>query len=289
MARIDAPSPRCRPSYGTDLHAQHRQDRRADPRGRGQGRPGRSCRPSCSRGPISAWRRRSAGSPTRIPGASTRASTALAPLAAELGVVIPVSIFEKRGPALLQQPGDDRRRRRAAWASTARATSPTAPATRRSTTSGPATPASGSGTRGSARIGVGICWDQWFPEAARAMTLMGAEVLLYPTAIGSEPHDSDARHRRALAPRDAGPRGLQRDAGGRRQPHRLEPWDGYPNGGQDFYGSSFIADHRGDLVADFGREDEGVLTRQLRPGLPRPGTARPGASSATAARTSTAR
>ena len=39
------------------------------------------------------------------------------------------------------------------------------------------------------RLGVGICWDQWFPEAARAMTLMGAEVLLYPTAIGSEPHD----------------------------------------------------------------------------------------------------
>ena len=40
------------------------------------------------------------------------------------------------------------------------------------------------------KIGTGICWDQWFPEAARAMTAMGAEVLLYPTAIGSEPHDS---------------------------------------------------------------------------------------------------
>src|ERR1700683_2334463 len=41
------------------------------------------------------------------------------------------------------------------------------------------------------RLGVGICWDQWFPEAARAMALMGAEVLLYPTAIGSEPSEPD--------------------------------------------------------------------------------------------------
>ena len=46
------------------------------------------------------------------------------------------------------------------------------------------------------RLGVGICWDQWYPEAARAMALMGAEVLLYPTAIGSEPHDPTPRHRR---------------------------------------------------------------------------------------------
>jgi predicted amidohydrolase len=52
------------------------------------------------------------------------------------------------------------------------------------------------------RIGVGICWDQWYPECARAMVLMGADVLLYPTAIGSEPHDSSldtaARWRRAM-------------------------------------------------------------------------------------------
>ena len=71
------------------------------------------------------------------------------------------------------------------------------------------------------RLGVGICWDQWYPEAARAMTLMGAEVLLYPTAIGSEPHDPTPGHRRALAARHAGPRGLQRHPGGGRQPHRL--------------------------------------------------------------------
>ena len=57
------------------------------------------------------------------------------------------------------------------------------------------------------RIGVGICWDQWFPETARAMSLMGADVLLYPTAIGSEPQDPNAKLSRSLAPDHAGTRG----------------------------------------------------------------------------------
>ena len=60
---------------------------------------------------------------------------------------------------------------------------------RRSTTSIPATAAFASGTTRHARIGVGICWDQWFPECARSMALQGAEILLYPTAIGSEPEN----------------------------------------------------------------------------------------------------
>ena len=46
-----------------------------------------------------------------------------------------------------------------------------------------------------ARIGVGICWDQWFPECARSMALLGAEILFYPTAIGSEPHDASITSR----------------------------------------------------------------------------------------------
>ena len=54
----------------------------------------------------------------------------------------------------------------------------------------PGTPASGLADAAFGTLGVGICWDQWFPEAARCMALMGAEVLLYPTAIGSEPHDA---------------------------------------------------------------------------------------------------
>lgn len=110
------------------------------------------------------------------------------------------------------------------------------------------------------RVGVGICWDQWYPECARAMALMGAEVLLYPTAIGSEPHDPSLDT--ALPWR----RAMQGHAvsnvipvvGANRT--GFEPWDGYPGGGQGFYGSSFIADHRGDLVSEFGRDDEGVLT-----------------------------
>ncbi len=69
-------------------------------------------------------------------------------------------------------------------------------------------------------IGVGICWDQWYPEAARAMVLEGAELLFYPTAIGSEPQRSEPRYPPAMAARDAGSRGgeCRADRGG--EPHR---------------------------------------------------------------------
>ena len=105
---------------------------------------------------------------------------------------------------------------------------------------------------------------QWYPEAARAMTLMGADVLLYPTAIGSEPHDA------SLDTRDPWRRVMQGHAVANVIPvvaaNRIgtEPGaNGGPealSGGQSFYGSSFIADHRGDLIAAFDREDRGVLT-----------------------------
>ena len=113
------------------------------------------------------------------------------------------------------------------------------------------------------RIGVGICWDQWYPEAARAMALMGAEAILYPTAIGSEPHDptldTAAPWRRAMQGHAVS--NVIPVVGANRT--GFEPWDGYPNGGQAFYGSSFIADHRGDLVAALGREDEGVAQAEF--------------------------
>lgn len=111
-----------------------------------------------------------------------------------------------------------------------------------------------------AKIGVGICWDQWYPEAARAMALMGAEALFYPTAIGSEPHDPSLDT--ALPWR----RAMQGHAVSNVIPvigaNRIgfEPWEGYPNGGQTFYGSSFVADHRGDLVSELGRSDEGLVS-----------------------------
>lgn len=106
-------------------------------------------------------------------------------------------------------------------------------------------------------IGVGICWDQWFPEAARAMALQGAEVLLYPTAIGSEPPnpawDSSAHWQRVM----------QGHAGANLMPVVAANRFGVERGVTTeitFYGSSFIADNTGAKVAEAGREGEAVLT-----------------------------
>ena len=115
-------------------------------------------------------------------------------------------------------------------------------------------------------IGVGICWDQWYPEAARAMVLEGAEILFYPTAIGSEPQDpsldTHLQWQRAMqghAVANAVPIVAANRIG-------LEDNDGAT---QSYYGHSFIADHKGELVASFGDQDEGVLRAQLRSGRDR--------------------
>ena len=101
-------------------------------------------------------------------------------------------------------------------------------------------------------IGVGICWDQWFPESARAMMLLGAEVLFYPTAIGSEPHDPD------LDTRDPWQRAMVGHAVSNVVPVVAANRIGN-EAGQVFYGSSFIADARGDKRVELGRSDEGVI------------------------------
>jgi N-carbamoylputrescine amidase len=101
-------------------------------------------------------------------------------------------------------------------------------------------------------VGVGICWDQWFPESARAMMLLGAELLLYPTAIGSEPHEPD------LDTRDPWQRAMIGHAVSNVVPVVAANRTGEEEG-QRFYGSSFIADPRGDKVAELGRDDEEVL------------------------------
>jgi N-carbamoylputrescine amidase len=110
------------------------------------------------------------------------------------------------------------------------------------------------------RIGVGICWDQWYPECARAMALMGAEMLLYPTAIGSEPYDTDLDTSRMWR------RAMQGHAVSNCMPviaaNRIGTEDG-PNGSQRFYGHSFISDEWGDLVAEFGSEESGTLIAAL--------------------------
>lgn len=108
------------------------------------------------------------------------------------------------------------------------------------------------------KIGVGICWDQWFPECARAMALQGAEVLFYPTAIGAEPYDS------ALDTHKQWQRAMQGHAVSNAVPVVAANRIGLENNEdveQKFYGHSFIADHRGELVESFGARDEGVLVQ----------------------------
>jgi N-carbamoylputrescine amidase len=107
------------------------------------------------------------------------------------------------------------------------------------------------------RIGIGICWDQWFPEAARAMTLKGAEILLYPTAIGDElekPEFDSKDHWQMVMRGHAAANILPVVASNR---------IGKETSGDlsmQFYGSSFIANHTGEKVCEADRETEAVLT-----------------------------
>lgn len=112
-------------------------------------------------------------------------------------------------------------------------------------------------------IGVGICWDQWFPEAARAMMLKGADILLYPTAIGSEPYDND------LDTSSIWQRAMQGHAVSNAVPviaaNRIgqEQANGNDTECQHFYGQSFIADHTGDIIQQLAVDEEGLVTASL--------------------------
>jgi N-carbamoylputrescine amidase len=107
-----------------------------------------------------------------------------------------------------------------------------------------------------AKLGVGVCWDQWYPETARAMMLMGAEVLFYPTAIGSEPHDTSLDTARLWR------RAMVGHAVSNVVPVVAANRVGTEHG-QTFYGTSFITDERGDILAELDREEEGVITATL--------------------------
>ena len=185
--------------------------------------------------------------------------TALQPVAAELGVAIPVSIFEREGPhyfnSLVMLDADGR-----ALGVYRKSHIPDGPGYQEKYYFRPGDTGFKVWNTRFGRIGVGICWDQWYPETARAMMLQGAEVLFYPTAIGSEPHDAE------LHTAEPWRRAMQGHAvsnvvpvvGANRIGHETvtEP-------GQSFYGHSFISDHRGDLVQSFGAEEEGVLVHSF--------------------------
>ncbi len=106
------------------------------------------------------------------------------------------------------------------------------------------------------KIGVGICWDQWFPEAARAMMLQGADVLFYPTAIGSEPDHPE------LDTKNLWQRAMIGHAVSNVVPVIAANRIGTEHG-QTFYGSSFITDQRGEKIQEMGRDNEGVITSTI--------------------------
>ena len=177
----------------------------------------------------------------------------LAPLAKELGVVLPLSFFEKDGPAYYNSIAvyDADGARLGVYR---KSHIPDGPGYQEKYYFRPGDTGFKVWRTKFATIGVGICWDQWFPEAARAMALAGAEALFYPTAIGSEPHDS------SLDTRDPWRRAMQGHAVSNVMPVIASNRIGTEASGQRFHGSSFICDHRGDLVASLERTEEGVLT-----------------------------
>ncbi len=117
------------------------------------------------------------------------------------------------------------------------------------------------------RIGVGICWDQWFPEAARCMALMGADLLLYPTAIGSEPIlDVDSMpHWRRCMQGHAAANIVPVIAANRVGEERVMPCSENNNQSSSltFYGSSFITDASGELIASADRTSRTVISAEL--------------------------
>lgn len=179
---------------------------------------------------------------------------ALAPLAKELGVVLPVSFFERAGDAcfnslvVLDADGSSLGLYRKTHI-------PDGTGYEEKFYFAPGDTGFKTFSTRFGSLGVGVCWDQWFPECARAMTLLGADVLLYPTAIGSEPvtaRDTAGPWRRAMVGH-AVSNTIHVAASNR---VGLE-------GDQLFYGTSFIADPWGEIVAELGRSDEGVRVSQL--------------------------
>ncbi len=178
----------------------------------------------------------------------------LQPVAKELGVAIPVSIFEKEGHhyfnslVMINADGE-------ALGVYRKSHIPDGPGYQEKYYFRPGDTGFKVWETRFGRIGVGICWDQWYPESARAMALLGADILMYPTAIGSEPQDE------SLDTALPWQRAMQGHAVSNVTPVVAANRIGHETVtevGQTFYGHSFIADHRGDLVEQL-KDEEGVL------------------------------
>jgi len=182
-----------------------------------------------------------------------------AKLAAELGVVIPVSFFERAGPefynsvAVLDADGTNLGIYRKTHI-------PDGPGYQEKFFFKPGNTGFRAFETKFGTIGVAICWDQWFPEAARAMTLAGADLLFYPTAIGSEPEEP------TLDSRDSWQRVMighaVANAVGVIAANRVGK-EGDGNEAITFYGSSFICDPRGDKLAELDRTEQGIALATL--------------------------
>jgi len=176
--------------------------------------------------------------------------TRMQALAAELGVVIPVSVFERDGQVyyntIAMVDADGR-----VLGTYRKSHIPDGPGYEEKFFFRPGNTGMKVWDTRHGRIGVGICWDQWFPECARVMALAGAELLLYPTAIGSEPEEPDQDSR------DPWRRVMIGHAVANAMPVAAANRVGL-EGQQRFFGSSFICDQRGDLNADLGRDETGV-------------------------------
>lgn len=184
-----------------------------------------------------------------------------APIARELGVVLPISFFERAGQAFFNTvamlDADGR-----VLGTYRKSHIPNGPGYQEKQYFSPGDTGFRVWSTRFARIGVGICWDQWFPECARAMALQGAELLLYPTAIGSEPPPAppldSRRHWQRTQQGHAAANVMPLLAANRWGVERSiqQPDDIFIR----FYGSSFIADASGALVAEAGDEGDAVLT-----------------------------
>jgi N-carbamoylputrescine amidase len=178
-----------------------------------------------------------------------------AALANELGVVLPVSVFERAGNAhyntTVMVDGDGRR-----LGFYRKTHIPDGRGYQEKFYFSPGDTGFKVWETGVGKVGLGICWDQWFPETARAMALMGAEILLYPTAIGSEPpnpgYDSSTHWQNTMRGHAAA--NIMPLAASNRVGREVAP-----DGRFDvFYGRSFIADHQGEKIEEMNRSEEGV-------------------------------